>query len=245
VKITDDPVTSRYPKILLYGPQGCGKSHFSALAPRPLLYLDFENGAGFLPLVMDMTGIRMVNDIAASEIVSLLDGVTNDVANSPYRTIVFDTLSEAQTLHRESVVGTRKAATKDDWGQNTEYMRKVVRRLQSAEIVVVYICHEDSTQDWDGLHLHPALTPALLGSVIGYVDILAYMSSRLIVDDKGKTSIERTLLVEPTDRVRAKQRGSRLPPRVLQPTWENTFASLYPATDEEPVAPKAAPKRRR
>lgn len=223
-------------KIILYGAPGVGKTDLSCQGPRPTLLLDFDGGASHVknsPRI-DVEGLDIVREFSMPEIVELSERLVRGEAIK-YKLVVFDSLTELQVLHRRSLLaGDRLDATKRDYGTNTEWVRRVVKNLQvQSQVHVIYIAHEDSDEDVDGLKIHPSFTPALLRSVEAYVDAIIYMSARTVDDAAGNTRVQRVAITMGNERFRAKDRTGRLPYRVLDPLWDTLFGSLFDEGEAE------------
>ncbi len=216
------------PKILIYSAPGVGKTTLGAQGPRPMLLLDFDMGATYVlesPLIT-AEGLDIAREIDLDKTFELGERLAAG-EESKYKAIFFDSLSELQVQHRRSHLSTRLIATKKDYGHNTVWVRRLVKNLQEqTQLTIIYSAHQDWTEDIDGLRLHAALTPALLRSVEGYVDVMVYLAARS-KEDKGVSLVERVAITSGTERIRAKDRTGRLEAKVLNPTWESLFGPLY------------------
>lgn len=217
-------------KMMIYGPPGIGKTTLALSAvdhaqTRDVLVINVEGG--LLSVVdkmehadvVDYTNLKGLQDICWFLIKS----------KHNYKTVVLDSLSELQMTNIEAIVKAEVATRKnpnrvseddiwqEDYKASTAQLRRVTRAFRDLPMHVVFTCHDHTTSTSDGTvsKIHPALTPKLRQSVIGYIDILGYMFIKEI-DNKPV----RHMLVQPTGKFDAKDRspGSRLGTTIVEPS---------------------------
>lgn len=209
-------VNTPYLKVLIYGEPGTGKTTFAGTAPSPLV-IDVERGSRSLlnvdnPVdVMEFVSIKQVE----GAVQLLKDGNSNF---DKYETIVMDSITEMQARlidQQLRELGGGAPVYKADWGvygANTQRLRMLVSSFRDIPKNLICTAHAKTEKDdQTGLtRMAPALTPALLKTVTGTFDIVAYLR----INAKG----ERVLRVQPSKTVLAKSRLA-LPEEMLNPTW--------------------------
>jgi 5'-3' exonuclease len=127
--------------LLLYGPEGTGKSSFAADAPSPIFF-DLEDGTGELD-VHRMPKVETWEDLEKA--VAWL--LTNA---HPYKTVVFDTLDALELLIHKSVCKEHGVSSIGDiaYGKGTEYSLKIwhdfvvqVRKFSAKGMHAILLAH--------------------------------------------------------------------------------------------------------
>ena len=141
-----------------------------------------------------------------------------------YRTVVIDSLTEVQRRSLDRIVDTRTGqanpgsitrgvkfennrTTLQDYGDNTQQMRKLVRAFRDLDMNVIFTALEAEVQDemTGKVTVRPALTDKLWQDVNGYVDIVA----RMFTATKDK-QVERKIAFQPYGNYTAKDRTGAL-----------------------------------
>lgn len=223
----EDYAHDRKPKILIYGAPGVGKTILAAQAPKPCLLLDFDQGANYVTNAISTRGLDIAADVTVEELWALATKVSA-ADGFKYKSIVIDSLTELQNIHRAALLEERLSPTRQDYQINTEFMRRVVRLFQSSDLTIVYTCLEDEYDDLEGVRYRPSLTPALQRSVEAAVPIITYLAMRTVEGENGGTDVERIAVNIQTERFKAKDRTGLLPAKVRDPTWSKVYGALYP-----------------
>jgi hypothetical protein len=108
----------------------------------------------------------------------------------------------------------------EDWNTNTKHVTRIVRQFRDLPMHVLITCHEKDAQEDGYQKVVPSLTPALRESVMGMVDVIAFLGIRTRKTDGGQSVTERVLLTENRGKVVAKDRspGGKLGGEVVNPT---------------------------
>ncbi len=171
--------------MLVYGQPGVGKSTLCSTAQdtpagAPVLFIDVEGGVRSIADRHDIDVFRPDTFKEIGEVYQeLLSG------NLPYKTVVIDSITEAQALGMKEVMRT---ASNPDWpgmqehGKSSEKIVNLIRAFralaQSKGINVIFTAHEIESKDESTgrVLVRPALSPKAMQLATGAVDTLAYMS---------------------------------------------------------------------
>lgn len=99
-------------KVVVYGPEGIGKSTFASQFPNPL-FIDTEDST------TDMDVKRLKNPTSWSELIQMLDWVKQ---TKPCSTIIIDTADWAQTLAERAVCSEKGVTSIEDIGYGKGYV---------------------------------------------------------------------------------------------------------------------------
>lgn len=218
----------------MYGEPGAGKTYLCGTAAdnedtRPLLFLDVEGGSMTLrnrPDV-DVVQIRSMQEII---------NVSNELFKEPdyYKTICVDSLTELQKLDLMTVTRDFKRTSPNperidedvpdqrSWGKSGVRISRIVRFLKDLPVNTIMTCllateweKDDKNRDTDTVKLfYPSLPGKLRGEIPGYFDVVGFMKAEAPIPGK----IERSLQVQKTKKVIAKDRTSALGMMVKEPT---------------------------
>src|SRR5690606_25265249 len=201
-KVTSEKVAGRM-KILVYGPQGVGKTYLAATAQdhpamRDVLFLNVEGGL----MTIAYRGDIMAEDISSTK---TLEDIFWKIANkdpeyAQFKTLVIDSGTELQTINLEEIVrqaiekevkqkGTNARKTdidefwQDDYGKSTNQLKRIFRWYKSLPINViitalpkkVYPRRRSNQEDVELIEVRPAFTDKLGDAVMGFVDFVWYL----------------------------------------------------------------------
>lgn len=217
--------------MLIYGDSGVGKTRLVATAAEveamsPVLLIDVEGGTLSL---MDYT-----HDIDIIRVTSYQQFIRlhAEIKRSPYKTVIIDSLSEVQKLCMEEIM---KNAQKDDpefdidkpriqdWGKNLSQTRRLVRAYRDLPVNVIMTALAQTDQSRPNKpKAKPAFTGKAADEVPGFLDIVLYMYTKL-VDEK----VERRILSMGTPDIIAKDRTSRLPQVMQDPTFGKIYQTIH------------------
>lgn len=232
--IEEIPVTA---KVLLYSDPGVGKTTAAALSPKPLI-INCEGGTLCLNKFkdfhkkLDIKTFRPDSIKELQEIFWYLKSGQHD-----RQTVVLDSLSEIQRMSMDEILSDPKRDDKfdrdtpilQDYGKNTQQLRKLVRAFRDLPMNVVFTCLASERKDeTDGsVKVMPDLTPKLAADVMGYVDVVGYM---FVSEEKGV----RKLLTQPKGKYLAKDRSGKLGTGLLEPTMFHVFNKITDGAIEVP-----------
>ena len=236
-------LTSRpkHAKILVYGDAGVGKTTFAASAPRPILWLDSEGGTHSIGDQTDIDHVSVTGIDTFRQALSYLQQHTE------YKTVVIDSLTEAQGLVLREIMKTVVAQSPQrdeftpqfqEWGRVTGIMREITRayRDHPTHLVVTALAREDTDNLTGRVRVRPRLSPTIADELPGYMDIAAYLYTRNAAggevgaeDDETSASI-RVALLQPTEKYAAKIRAPQdtpAPSYVTNPTFSDLTDLLF------------------
>ena len=236
--------TSSTLKMLVYGDPGVGKTILSGSAP-DALFINIEGGTLSLRNMgvnVDAIDIEKFSDI--NEIYQFLRS-----GQHPYKSVIIDSLTELQKkamdkiLEDEYVKNPTKrdpdVALLADFGKNTEQLRRVIRNFRDLSMNVIFTALPRETKDSISgeVKVGPSITPKLAEDVVGYLDVIAYMTTRT---KDNETS--RFIMFQPTGQYLAKDRSSRLPAFMKNPVFSDILGiALNNAKAPAASTPKASP----
>ena len=213
-------------KWLLYGPPKIGKSTFASSAPGNPLFLDCEDGLGFL----DCYPLPCTS---WAGVIAGIDAIAR--GGHAHRTIVIDTVDRFVMLATEYTVATLNATAKDpvesigDFGFGKGYGRlravldAALYKLVGDGRLVIFLSHERAKKE-EGKQ--PELSPSTSqgNQILGFCDVIGHVE----LDAAG----ERRIRFRSTPGVVAGTRGKGgqpLLPPVLPLSWDAITAHLEKA----------------
>lgn len=217
--------------LLIYGKSGVGKTQLAGSADavpsmRKVLCVDVEGGT--MTLAHSYKDVDVIRVKDWNSIAELYDELR--AGNHDYRTVIIDSLTEAQKFNMSAVMMKRmiereaKGEEQDPdvpdmraWGKNIEQIRKFVRAFRDLEMNVIFtaLVKEDKNPRTGLIERMPYLSGKLASEVAAFLDIVVYYYTKR-VDDEDK----RIILTHATDEYVAKDRTGKLPPLLESPTME-------------------------
>jgi phage nucleotide-binding protein len=217
--------------MLIYGKSGVGKTQLAGSADavpsmRKVLVMDVEGGT--LTLGHSYPDVDVVRVKNWDEIADLYDFL--EAGNHEYRTVIIDSLTEAQKFNMSAVMAKRilereeKGEVQDPdvpdmraWGKNIEQIRKFVRAFRDLEMNTIFtaLAKEEKNPRTGAIEKMPYLSGKLAGEVAAFLDIVVYYYVKYFNDEQI-----RIICTQATDDVVAKDRTGKLPELLEFPTME-------------------------
>jgi hypothetical protein len=235
LSVTKVHARSQYLNLLVYGDSGIGKTTLAGSSDevpdmRPVLFVDMEGGTESLRTTFpEVDTVRVTN---WGEMVNLYK-VLGD-GNTGYQTVVLDSLTEIQKFNMYNIMTkvTTEHPERDfdvpsmrEWGQNLEQMRRFVRLFRDLPMNVIFtaLARKDKNQVNGREETLPALSGKLSGEVAAFLDIVVYYYMKKVREGEGEAAKDvdkRMLLTTKTDTIIAKDRTTKLPPVIKDPTMK-------------------------
>ena len=208
-------VVARPQRVIIYGPEGVGKSTLASGFPSPL-FVDTEAGTAHIDVNRVLVG-------SLAEIDSLVDELCS--TKHEFKTFVLDTIDWAEGLIVDAVVAgenSPKVNSIEDFGYGKGYVLvgkragdflRNLNRLMEIGMNVVFLAHSrrvkfeqpESVGTYDKYELK--LTKNVAPLVKEWADALLFMNFRVVIKDgKGQGGNERVLYTSPQAPWEAKNR---------------------------------------
>jgi len=218
---------------LIYGQPGTGKTYLAATAgddpqAQRVFYVDIEGGTRSI--------VNRGVDVFKPENWQDLQAVYTMIATTthPYKTIVIDSISEAQRMGLEFILGGKSQPQLQDYGQSNEQMTRMIRayrdlaQRKGLNVIFIALAREDKDESTGVIQIRPALTPGAMTTITAAVDCVGYLQFQKLEDGKQ----HRVLQLTPDHRVLAKIRQptgegvEQLPDRIVDPSMGSILKHL-------------------
>lgn len=231
-KVVDNPV---FFNMLVYGESGSGKTTLAGSADsipemRKVLIVDIEGGT--LSLKARFPDIDTVRVKSWDDMKRVYDELYK--GEHDYRTIVIDSLTEAQKMSMDEVMKKLIERVGDDnrdadvpgireWNINIEQTRKFVRLFRDLPYNTVFTALPKADRNVRTGHTRtkPYLSGKVADEVAGFLDIVVYLYTKE-VDSEQK----RMLLCGATQDIVAKDRTGKLEQVIMDPTMSNIWKAV-------------------
>lgn len=218
-----------YVKLLLYGPGGVGKTRFVGEgAPNPV-FMDVERSGETFRRIPELSKMPIFIPKNFEEMFKFSQEV---VSKKAYETIVVDTIGRAQTnqvrdylieeTSKPKVTRSKYLPLWGDYRVSTNMLDEFFMFLQEAPIHVIFIAHDRVYIDPDSgqvTRITPDLTPSLSKALTELINVVAYMDAS--TDIRGQ--IERKLIVNPINKIEAKNRLNIQENMIKNPNFSEIF----------------------
>jgi len=169
--------------ILIYGVSGSGKTTLCGTAQdtkhgRDVLYVDLEGGT---MSIGDRPDIAVFKPKDWSDIRKVYEALATDPDHT-IKTVVVDSLTEAQTMALRSIAGNKDLITQQDWGKTNDRILGMVRMFRSLThtkgINTVFTALERESKDeaTGAIRIGPDLTPGSSRNVAAAMDSIGYLT---------------------------------------------------------------------
>jgi phage nucleotide-binding protein len=236
----------RFLNLFVYGESGVGKTYLGGTAaddPKtsPVLFIDVEGGVTTIKErrdvdVVTVRSMKQLENVATKLGASVKDGRVY------YGTVVIDSLTELADLDMRVVMkdAYNKSPDKVDidvpspreWGKVRNHIRIIVRYFKDLPVHVVWTGHvgiQEADQD-KGIprKFFPGFAGKLSREIPGFMDIVGYYSQK----SNNEGVIIRSLQLQGTDRVIAKDRTKALGQMIQDPTIPSIWETIELAQSE-------------
>lgn len=209
---------------VVHGESGAGKSFFGGTTPIPRLILDAEGGSRYVKAHRVSGKVKKWNPLVEAPpewdgtwdacVVSTLEWKTLAAAyqwlnngDHPFRTVIVDSLTEAQKRIIDDVAGTDQP-TLQDWGTIGRHFEDMIRRFRDLTFhdtnpveCMLLLCLSHLR---DG-EVRPFLKGQIELNLPAFVDVVGYLYA-----DNQQGEIVRRMLIEPANNIIAKDRTGAL-----------------------------------
>ncbi len=224
-----------YQKIGIYGAEGVGKTYFSAFAPDPI-FIDLENSTDTLKALIRDKVLPGGSVFVPENWKEVQDVVKEIIASKKYKTIVIDTVTRLQKFQMNNYVRAQKTVLEGKRDEFTRYQADYLysnnlldswlmdlMRLPINVILNAHVVHDIKIDKDTGsstvLKTRPNLPPKLSGSMSELFSFIGYLEVK--TDIGGR--IERSMRVNPTGIIVAKNRQNIQEMKIPNPTYKGIF----------------------
>lgn len=224
--------------ILLHGDAGVGKSWLAGTAPAPLLVLDAEGRGRYLPRgpKIEWDPLREEPPAAGDWNICVVNVANFDILGRVFqwlqsgqhcfRSVALDSLMEIQKRYIDQLVGMEQLQTQH-WGDVLRHLESLVRNYRDLVLTpsntVDCVVFTVGTKVNDNGRYEPLLQGSLRQTLPYYMDAVGYLYVTQDVDG----SLQRNLLVQPTQTIVAKDGTGRLGgPVIVKPDLTEMFNAL-------------------
>lgn len=214
--------------ILIYGPQGVGKTTFANELTDSTLFIATEEGQGFIECFHESCGTW-------KKYMNILDALADGQADR-YKAFAVDTV-DALYMHCSQYVGKKHGfdhASDEDWGKGYQLIREEFQRglnkLLSFNKGVILISHSQDREVKTRVMTITKTMPTMPGSarrvILPLVSVIIYAGFSWVKDKETGEKVERRVaIMKPSETLEAKDRTGRLPE--VMPLSAKKFAKAY------------------
>lgn len=246
-------------RVMYYGDPGKGKTtamaHMAKLGK--VIYIDAEKRLKPGPLRrmgIPLENIEVHSNVSYAEMTDLVASIQERLHDGEdIFGVCWDSATETGRILLEDLVNSAVAKSdragkerdpwktfQEDYGDLTEQMRRLIRRLRDLDVHLAISCLSKRDTDEDGaVRVAPALTPAVLRDFLGYMDVVAHVRLEIVNGEE-----EYSALTKPIGRFEAKDSFGVLPRTLVNPSFDRIFGYVNGtiSRDKDPLqlAAKAA-----
>jgi hypothetical protein len=247
-------------KVGLYGLQGGGKTTDVASMAKlgKIVLINAESGLKPKTLArsfdIPVANISIHSDISYEGLDALYWELKAEFDDDPdaYIGLGLDSVTEIQKLMLERLVDAGKIkadrkgmvregfqAQRDEYGEVTEQLRRLIRKFRDLPCHVAIAALERRDQDDDGtVKYGPAVTPAIQNDLVGYLDILCHV---VVEVAPGWNPVGEAFIGQfrRGGKYNVKERFNLIPARLINPTMDRIIAyvneDLVESEDDEQI----------
>lgn len=230
LKVAKVEQKSEHLNILIYGDSGIGKTTLAGSADavpsmRPVLVIDIEGGTESLRHTYP--DVEVVRVTTWDEMQKVYDELHR--GKHGYQTIILDSLTEIQKFSMYNIMADLVNAKPDadpdvpgmrEWGKNVEQMRRFVRAFRDLPMHTIFtsLAKEEKNTRTGMSKTMPSLSGKVASEVPAFLDVVLYYYIKRVGDEE-----KRLLLCRPTEAQIAKDRTTRLPSVLEEPSMTKLF----------------------
>ena len=218
-------------KVLVYGPNGTGKTYMTGTFPGPVLVLDI-NEKGTKSLIG--TGAKK-REIQTFEMFQMAYWYLKS-GKHPYKTVVLDNVTTLQEMAMRYIMGKEadidiskdmEMPTERDWGGVSQVMKRWLIDFRNLPMNVVFIAQErrssDDDLENDQVTVFPQVSASVRAILGAAVDVIGNTYIREIEDANGKVIVRYCMRVAANQKYMAKcrvPRGAKCPIAIVNPSYQ-------------------------
>lgn len=221
-------------KVLIYGPNGTGKTYMTGTFPGPILVLDI-NEKGTKSLIG--TGAKK-RQIQTFEMFQMAYWYLKS-GNHPYKTVVLDNVTTLQEMAMRFVMGKEAEVdvskdmdlpTKHDWGGLSQIMKRWLIDFRNLPMNVVFIAQEkrssDDDIDSDQVSVFPQVSSSVRAILGAAVDVIGNTYIKEVDDpnNPGNVIVKYCMRIAANQKYMAKcrvPRGAKCPISIVNPSYQS------------------------
>lgn len=241
-------MSDRALSMLVYGASKTGKTTLATTAPKPLLLLDVEAASRFVPgrkvkwTPMDGSAPPVDDgtwDICVVDVHSY-DALTKSYewlksGKHPFKSVVVDSISEAQAKAKE-LVGNRAKMQTQHWGTLLDilgYFARDMRDLTTNPVKPIQSVVIIATEIENGGVHKPYLQGQIASQVPFLFDLCGYYFASQEVDESNNIVEHRDLLIAKHPEYEAGNRVPGLPSVIRDPNIKDLLDAIFGPEEEE------------
>lgn len=235
--------------LLIFGPNGIGKTPLSLTAPN-VLTLDADHGMASAAWAPPPNGLRKTWRIEDwSDMDNAYDYLRNDGGTKTFDWVVLDGVTGFQELGLENIMrdkidsgkAHRKlwAADKGEFGENMNRLKLWVRHMAALKINFIINAHEMLEDIENGMYMPSLIGRGMPAQICGYMDVIGHM---WIAEKDGKT--KQVIDFKARERYYARDRFKALPAQMPDPSIPKIQKLIEDAYPRKGASTTTAPSKK-
>lgn len=238
LKVSKVEGKTEFLNIMIYGDSGIGKTTLAGSADavpsmRPVLVVDIEGGTESLRHTYP--DVDVVRVTTWDEMQAVYDDLHR--GKTGYQTVILDSLTEIQKFSMYGIMADLLKAKPDadpdvpgmrEWGKNVEQIRRFVRAFRDLPMHTIFtaLAKEERNTRTGMTKTMPSLSGKVAAEVPAFLDVVLYFYIKRVGDNE-----QRLLLCKATEAQIAKDRTTRLPVVLEEPTMKKLFDTILGETE--------------